>query len=194
MQFKLCELVKNGFKFGCQICGNCCKGKKKGYIFTYKPDLEKLFEYFKCTTEAEKHEFAKKHLEIISQKFVYKDNNTDVKKNYYYDTLVFKLVGENEECCFLGEKNMCKIYSVKPFQCISYPVWRIILTIKKNWDENLKKCKGINITNGEFYSQKKILDILKKEFQLEKNFFLEMKAHNFKIKEVYSFLRNINKD
>ncbi|GAI15525.1 unnamed protein product, partial [marine sediment metagenome] len=60
--------------------------------------------------------------------------------------------------------------------------------------ENLKKCKGINITNGESYSRKRILDILKKEFQLEKKFFLEMKGNNFKIKEVYSFLRNINKD
>lgn len=194
MQFKLCESVKNGFKFSCQICGNCCKGKKEGYIFIHKPDLEKLFEYFKCATEASKHEFAKEHLEIISQKFAYKDNNTDVKKSYYYDTLVFKLFGENEECCFLGENNVCKIYSVRPFQCSSYPIWRIILTIKKNWDKNLKKCKGINITNGEFFSKKRILDILKKEFQLEKDFFLEMKAHNFKIKEVYPFLENSNKD
>ena len=169
------------------------RGKKKGYIFIYKPDLEKLFEHFKCTTEAKKYEFAKKHLEIISQKRAYKDNNTDVKKSYYYDTIVFKLVGDNEECCFLGENNMCKIYSVRPFQCSSYPVWRIILTIKKNWDENLKKCKGINITSGESYSQERILDILKKEFQLEKDFFLVMKAHNFKIKEVYPFLRDINK-
>ena len=194
MQFKLCEPVQKGFKFSCQKCGNCCKGREEGNIFIYKPDLDVLFKYFKCNTDAKKFKFSQEYFDITSQKFIYTDKKVNKKKSYFYDTLVFKLVGEKEECCFLEEDNSCKIYSVRPFQCTSYPIWRVLLTKKKNWDKNLKKCKGINHNNGSFYSKKRIIDILEKEFELEKDYFLEMRKKKFKIKDVYPFLKDVKLD
>lgn len=189
MQFNLYEAVKNGFKFSCQQCGKCCTGKGEGEIFVYKPDLEIIFKHFNCDSITKKREFVQKYLTTTSQSFVLRNPKTGFKKYYNFDTLIFKETGDNEDCCFLEEGNTCSIWDIKPYQCIIYPLWRVLLTNESGWKENSKKCKGVGVNEGKFYSPKEIQEILTKEYELEKNFFLEMKQNNFDITRVFPFLK-----
>jgi Fe-S-cluster containining protein len=189
MQFNLLDSVKNGFKFSCQKCGKCCTGKGEGQIFIYKPDVERLFKHFKCNSESEKTVFAREHFDTTSQKFVLKEKDSKHRKYYHFDTLVIKVIGDAENCSFLENGNVCKIYDARPFQCVAYPLWRILVTNQRNWNENAQKCKGINNRKGDYFSKEEILEKLKEEFRLEKEYFLEMQKHDFKIEKIYPFLK-----
>jgi hypothetical protein len=41
---------------------------------------------------------------------------------------------------------------------------------------------------GEFHSRKEVIEWVKKEYEIEKKYFLEMKKNNFNILKVYKFL------
>ena len=83
---------------------------------------------------------------------------------------------------------MCSVHEHRPFQCRSFPFWQMMVSNQKNFENYTKKCKGLQILNGKYYSREEILDWAKREFEIEKNYFLEMKKHNFDILKVYPFL------
>ena len=61
----------------------------------------------------------------------------------------------------------------------------------KNLIDYSKKCPGLrdSLSNkGKFYSKEDILKWAKREYVIEKKFFLEMKKKNFNIFSVYEFL------
>lgn len=63
-----------------------------------------------------------------------------------------------------------------------------MVTKKKNFLEYSKKCKGLRLLKGRYYSKEEILEWAQKEYNIEKDYFLEMKEHNFAISKVYPFL------
>ena len=67
----------------------------------------------------------------------------------------------------------------------------MMVSSRKNVTEYADKCPGLKGTlknEGKFYSREEILDFAQREYDLEKEYFLKMKANDFNILKVYPFL------
>ena len=51
---------------------------------------------------------------------------------------------DDGRCPFLGRNNRCRIYSVRPRQCRSYPWWPELVNHRHGWEEEAKRCEGMN--------------------------------------------------
>ncbi len=50
----------------------------------------------------------------------------------------------NGACPFLNAAGKCTVYSIRPAQCRTYPFWPEVVGHKKGWQEEAKRCEGIN--------------------------------------------------
>jgi Fe-S-cluster containining protein len=58
---------------------------------------------------------------------------------------------QNRECLMLNQKiNRCRIYSVRPNQCSSYPFWPDLLRNQVSWAREATLCPGID--NGPLWT------------------------------------------
>lgn len=46
-------------------------------------------------------------------------------------------------CTFLGDDAGCRIYSVRPWQCVSYPFWPEVVATAQAWYQEARRCEGI---------------------------------------------------
>jgi Fe-S-cluster containining protein len=169
------------------MCGDCCRGFNEGEVYLYWDDITKLANFLGYNGNEGLKEFAKKILKVITNKFYWKEPEASKGKNYRFNTLGFKFVGEDEHCQFLKE-NKCTVHSARPFQCRCFPFWQMMVSSRKNFINYSKKCPGLRTLKGRFYSKQSILDWAQKEYIMEKKYFLEMKNNNFDILKVYTFL------
>lgn len=181
------KTLETGFKFSCQFCGECCRGFEEGEVYLYLEDIKRLAKYCKQGLG----EFAKEYLTIVEDNFYWKEPGALRGKKYRIPLLGFKFIGDDEHCEFLGDDNLCTIYEIAPFQCHCYPWWRIHLKHPSKLREYAKKCPGLKASfnnQGEYISPKKILGWAKKEYKMEVNYFLKLRANDFDIAKVYPFL------
>jgi hypothetical protein len=67
----------------------------------------------------------------------------------------------------------------------------MMVTSRKNVIEYSKKCPGLKASlkgKGKYYNPQEIQKWAKAEYDIEKKYFLKMKANNFDILKVYPFL------
>jgi len=169
------------------MCGTCCTGLNEGEVYLYKEDLIRLANFLGLKGKKGLRDFANKYLKVIDDSFYWKDKGEQRGKTYRFKSLGFKFTGEDEHCHFLKE-NICTVHIYRPFQCRSFPFWQMMVSSKKNFDDYTKKCKGLQVLKGKYYSRDEILNWAKQEYEIEKSYFLEMKKHNFDILKVYPFL------
>ncbi len=63
-----------------------------------------------------------------------------VKKGYKF-SIKEKIVGMSHDCIFFDRQNNgCKVYEVRPKQCITFPFWEYY---KTRVDELKRECPGI---------------------------------------------------
>ena len=186
-EIKISKNLENGIKFSCQICGDCCRGFKEGEVYLYKDDILRLAKFLNITGMKGLRNFAKKYVKVINDSFFWKDPDAKRGKTYRFKTLGFRFTGEDEHCHFLKD-NKCSVHQMRPFQCRSFPFWQMMVSNRKNFERYTKKCKGLQVSKGKYYSQEEILNWAKDEYEIEKNYFLEMQKHNFDILKVYPFL------
>ncbi len=124
---------KDGLKFECQKCSNCCR-KTPGYVFLSKKDL-------KCVSNA----LNKTEQNIIKQYCRIIDFN-----GFKRLSLIEKL---NFDCIFWEEKH-CLIYRKRPIQCKCFPFWRHNMESIQTWTNLKKECPGID--KGKNHSKQTI--------------------------------------
>jgi len=169
------------------MCGNCCRGFNDGEVYLYKDDILRLAKFLNITGMKGLRNFAKKYVKVINDSFFWKDPDAQRGKTYRFKTLGFRFTGEDEHCHFLKD-NKCSVHEMRPFQCRSFPFWQMMVSNRKNFERYTKKCKGLQVLKGKYYSREEILNWAKDEYEIEKNYFLEMQKHNFDILKVYPFL------
>ena len=113
---------QEGLPFRCIECGKCCTGSP-GYVWLAKKDLDNISKYLKISKE----EFLKKYVRTVGS-----DLSLLEKANSY-------------DCIFLKDKK-CTIYPVRPAQCRTYPFWPELLESKENFEEEAKRCPGIDLS------------------------------------------------
>ncbi|MFX1355338.1 MAG: YkgJ family cysteine cluster protein [Promethearchaeota archaeon] len=186
-EIKISKFLEKGIEFSCQMCGDCCRGLKEGEVYLFKADIIRLAHHLNLKGDQGYRSFIKKYLKIIEDSFFWRAPNMKRGKTYKFKTLAFKFTGKDEHCHFLID-NVCSVHEARPFQCRCFPFWKMMVTNKKNLLDYSKKCKGLRLLKGRFYTKEEILDWARKEYKIEKEYFLEIKKHNFNILGVYPFL------
>ena len=184
---KLSKTLEKGIVFSCQMCGSCCRGFEEGEVYIYKDDIERLTEFLHISSKAELKKFAKKYLKIIDDSFYWKEPEEQNGKTYTFKSLGFKFTGDDEHCHFLKD-NTCSIHENRPFQCKCFPFWQMLVSSRENLIDYAKKCPGLNVSKGKYYSKEEILDWANREYEMEKIYFFEIRRNDFNIFKVYPFL------
>ena len=112
---------KDGLKFKCTGCGQCCTGAP-GMVWVTEEEMLNMAQL----------------LNISIEKF--KRTYTRQRDNRY--ALVEKKSHGNS-CVFLKE-NKCQVYQARPSQCRTFPWWKENLNTRESWAIAAMSCEGIN--------------------------------------------------
>lgn len=118
------EKTEFGFGFNPKACydcqGKCCVGES-GFIWVNSSEIEDIANFLKIS----KKELTEKYLYKSGRHFSIQEQPSS-----------FGLA-----CVFFDSDNLnCKIYSVRPNQCRSFPFWDYF---KKHIDELERECPGV---------------------------------------------------
>jgi Fe-S-cluster containining protein len=109
---------KDGLRFQCQRCGNCCRGEP-GYVWVNPEEIQNISSYLGLQIE----EFARKHLKRVGQRLSLREL-------------------PNGDCVMYD--GGCRIYAVRPRQCSTFPFWPSNLASYEAWAGLKRFCKGID--------------------------------------------------
>ncbi len=128
-------------RFKCTQCSQCCYGGKYAYVRANKQEIEKIVAYMNIDTE----NFEQNYLTKLV------DHGYGIRmKDYLKD----KVKGIKGHCVLLNSDGKCSVYPVRPTQCRTYPFWPEILISEDKWNNEVKRCEGIN--QGEIIETKHI--------------------------------------
>jgi uncharacterized protein len=114
---------KDGLRFECTQCGNCCSGDP-GYVWATKEEIGRISQFLGRTDGW----LDAKHLRRVGFRYSLTERR-------------------DGDCIFLkreGGKSMCSIYPVRPLQCRTWPFWTVNLQSQAAWDESSRRCPGMN--------------------------------------------------
>jgi len=111
---------KEGLRFQCTQCGQCCTGGP-GYVWLKEEDIPEMIQLLGISRE----EFLRLYTRSVFGRIALIENA------YSYD------------CIFLEGKR-CKIYQARPRQCRTFPWWHQYLSSPETWKEAARRCEGID--------------------------------------------------
>ncbi|TAM45798.1 MAG: YkgJ family cysteine cluster protein [Gammaproteobacteria bacterium] len=116
---------KRKLRFECTGCGGCCVGRPNSKL-----------EYYVAVTPAER-ERIRKFLGVSPAWF---------RRRYLqrFDDGQHSLRWNGDRCVFLDGEKRCRIYPVRPTQCVTYPFWPEIVESRFGWRAEARHCEGIN--------------------------------------------------
>ena len=110
---------KDGLRFECTGCGQCCTGSP-GYVWVDDKEIQEIADFLKCSLK----DFAARFLRKVNGRF----SLLELPKTF--------------DCIFLKDKK-CQIYSVRPTQCRTFPWWPQLLKSREEWLAAATFCEGI---------------------------------------------------
>lgn len=114
---------RDGLRFGCRRCGNCCVGKGSVVVVNDR-EVEALARAREMTAAA----FRAAHT-----------------RDSFGDTVLIDR--EDGSCEWLDRAadgtTSCRVQSAKPDQCRAYPFWPRVLRSPETWSDEGAKCRGI---------------------------------------------------
>jgi Fe-S-cluster containining protein len=111
---------KDGLRFECTGCGQCCTGAP-GYIWVNYDEIKEIAQFLNLDLQT----FSDRYLRKVKGRFSLRE-----------DAVTY-------DCTFLKD-NKCSIYSVRPTQCRTFPWWPTLLKSKEEWQAAAKFCEGIS--------------------------------------------------
>ena len=117
---------KDGLKFTCSQCGDCCTGAP-GYVWVNKAEIEALA----ITVNLDVEEFEKKYVRRVGIR----------------QSLV---EFPNGDCVFFNtETRKCGVYNARPRQCRTWPFWDSNVRTEEAWQQTCEVCPGSG--KGQIY-------------------------------------------
>ena len=112
---------KDGLKFSCSGCGNCCTGAP-GYVWVNQAEIQAMADRLGTTVER----FEAEHVRKVG-----------IRKS------LIELPESNYDCTFFdSESRQCKVYDVRPRQCRTWPFWDSNVRTEKAWQTCCEVCPG----------------------------------------------------
>ena len=118
---------RNGLRFSCVRCGNCCSGEP-GTIAVEDSDIETLGTYLGLPREA----FREIYVRVL------RDRTASLREK------------ANGDCIFFKNGSECSIYDHRPKQCRTWPFWQSMVQSPESWEKEAKSCAGMN--HGPLFS------------------------------------------
>ncbi len=114
----------DGLNFTCTQCGNCCSGDP-GFVWATKAEIAAISKFLGRSDGW----LDERHLRRVGFRY----------------SLTEKPDGD---CIFLERRGDgttgCRIYSVRPVQCRTWPFWTELLRSRDAWDRAKRKCPGMD--------------------------------------------------
>ncbi len=126
---------RDGLRFRCTRCGNCCTGEP-GYVWVSDEDLAALADYLGEPLEQVRKRYTKSAPRGLS--------------------LREKL---NGDCVFWNRERGCTVYPARPPQCRTWPFWQSNVATPEDWEATRAVCPGAG--QGELFSAEEISKRLK---------------------------------
>lgn len=127
---------KDGLRFQCTQCGNCCTGAP-GFVWVNKEEIEALAKRFAMSVA----DFEAKYV-----------RNVGVRKSL--------VEFENGDCVFFdGQSRRCTVYEDRPRQCRTWPFWESTVRSEQAWRDTCEACPGSG--KGKLYSLNEINERLR---------------------------------
>jgi Fe-S-cluster containining protein len=139
---------KEGLKFKCTQCGECCTGAP-GYIWVTEEEIQKMAEFKQMSLDAFCATFVKK----VNGKLSLLEHSSALNSNRF-------------DCVFLKDKK-CSIHPVRPTQCRTFPWWPSHLKSPQTWKNAAKQCEGIDHPEAELTPFSVIQEELQKQMDSE---------------------------
>ncbi len=113
---------KDGLRFACVQCGNCCRGSpdRESRVWVTPDEAGTIAAHLGMSLNG----FGSRYLRKINNRFAVIDQ-------------------PNGDCSFWQVGVGCKIYPVRPIQCRTYPFWRKHLSSQETWQVVTQECPGI---------------------------------------------------
>jgi hypothetical protein len=110
---------KDGLKFQCTQCGNCCTGAP-GYVWVNKEEIEALARTLGVEVEAFQRDYVR---------------SVGIRKSLVeYD---------NGDCVFFDNvARKCTVYDARPRQCRTWPFWESNVRTPEDWQYTCQVCPG----------------------------------------------------
>ena len=116
---------KAALKFSCAGCGACCHGRKDAYILRKENEAKKIRAFLKLSSAW----FRRRYLVRLDN--MQSQNTLGIR------------IDNNGKCVFLDDKKKCRICSVRPVQCKTYPFWPELVQTRNAWMTESERCEGI---------------------------------------------------
>jgi Fe-S-cluster containining protein len=124
---------KDGLRFKCTGCGDCCTGSE-GYVWVNQAEIDAMAAHLEMTSAA----FEKKHVRDIGVRRSLKE-----------------LPLSNFDCVLFDNKTrQCQVYEHRPRQCRTWPFWDSNLRTPETWEETCQQCPGSG--KGKLYQLESI--------------------------------------
>ena len=108
-------------RFECTGCGVCCTGDASRYVEAGPQEQESIRHFLNISRAW----FRRRYLTRV-------DETTE------------GLRLAHGQCVFLDDNRRCRIYSVRPAQCRTYPWWPEVVASPASWRAESRRCEGIN--------------------------------------------------
>lgn len=125
---------RDGLRFSCTRCGNCCTGAP-GNIWVSEDEIAALAQRVGLDATA----FRARYTRTVRGRGV---------------SLIEK---QNNDCVFWQKGKGCTVYDLRPRQCRTWPFWRPLLEERESWDAAARGCPGMN--RGELHPASEIAEV-----------------------------------
>ena len=109
---------RDGLRFTCTQCGDCCTGEP-GYVWVTEEELAALAD------------FRGEPLEQVRALYTRRARRG----------LTLREKG-NGDCVFYDRKKGCTVYPVRPTQCRTWPFWESNVATPEAWEHTCSVCPG----------------------------------------------------
>ncbi len=122
---------KDGLKFKCSGCGDCCTGAP-GYVWVNQEEMKMMAGEVDLSLEEFQDQYTRK---------------IGIRRS-------LKEFG-NGDCVFFDhETRKCEVYAARPRQCKTWPFWDSNLRTPKDWEQTCEECPGSG--TGKLYQLEEI--------------------------------------
>jgi Fe-S-cluster containining protein len=121
---------RDGLRFRCTRCGNCCTGEP-GHVWVNAEELAAIAEH------------RGEPVEKVIARFTREDHRGRTLREK-----------TNGDCIFFERAVGCTIYPVRPRQCRTWPFWESNVATPEDWERTCQVCPGSG--NGDLIPAEEI--------------------------------------
>ncbi|MFQ5744747.1 MAG: YkgJ family cysteine cluster protein [Acidobacteriota bacterium] len=129
---------KDGLRFVCGRCGNCCRGGA-GTVRVTAAEISALARRLGLDSATFRRRYTRR----------------------LRDGAISLRLKRNGDCAFYDRKRGCTVYAQRPRQCRTWPFWRSVVHSQERWEKAARRCPGMG--TGRLYPRRFIEETIRND-------------------------------